>query len=145
MKAKGSYQPTPFEYELDNNEVTLKFYTNIVKTTEMDMNDHEVTSWSFDRYVMVRPHDNGLISRIESDLPTWLSFAEAEEKKDVAKKVRHQRNDLLKDTDMTQLTDAPFSNEEKTAYRNYRQALRDVPQQPGFPYDVVFPALPSIG
>ena len=53
--------------------------------------------------------------------------------------VRLQRNQLLKDSDWTQIADAPV---DKTAWATYRQALRDITQQTGFPFNTVFPELP---
>lgn len=57
--------------------------------------------------------------------------------------IRQQRNAALAETDWTQLPDAPFSEEEQAAIRNYRQSLRDIPQQAGFPGEYVFPAVPQ--
>ena len=55
--------------------------------------------------------------------------------------VRIRRSALLKETDIQCLTDrAP--TEELIAYR---QALRDVPQQEGFPRSVTWPIAPSNG
>lgn len=53
--------------------------------------------------------------------------------------VRGQRNTLLSESDWTQLADAPV---DKAAWATYRQALRDLPQQPGFP-DVDMPVAPQ--
>lgn len=50
--------------------------------------------------------------------------------------IRTQRNQLLKDTDWTQVLDAPVNKE---AYATYRQSLRDVTQQETFPYNIVWP------
>lgn len=47
--------------------------------------------------------------------------------------LRKKRNELLRDTDFTQINDAPFGAEEKNAYAAYRQYLRDIPAQPEFP------------
>jgi len=44
------------------------------------------------------------------------------------------RNDLLLASDWTQGVDAPLSDAEKAAYATYRQELRDLPAQEGFPY-----------
>ena len=52
---------------------------------------------------------------------------------------RKARNDKLKDCDWTQLAD---STADKTAWSTYRQALRDVPSQPGFPWTVDWPVAP---
>lgn len=57
-----------------------------------------------------------------------------------AAEVRQQRNELLADCDWTQLADAPGNS---LQWANYRQALRDVPQQTGFPWSVVWPNPPQ--
>lgn len=53
--------------------------------------------------------------------------------------VRNERNLRLAYTDWTQLPDAPLTAEQKAAYAEYRQALRDVPAQDGFPENVAWP------
>lgn len=57
-----------------------------------------------------------------------------------ADEVRSQRNALLAASDWTQVADAPV---DQTAWAAYRQALRDVPDQEGFPASVVWPVAPS--
>lgn len=42
--------------------------------------------------------------------------------------IRGRRNERLEETDWTQLTDSPLSNEEKKTIATYRQSLRDLPQ-----------------
>jgi hypothetical protein len=49
--------------------------------------------------------------------------------------VRNQRNQMLKDTDWTQVADSPV---DKTAWALYRQALRDITQQPD-PFNITWP------
>ena len=44
---------------------------------------------------------------------------------ELKERVRSVRNEYLKDTDFTQLPDAPFTSEEKLQYAQYRQYLRD--------------------
>lgn len=56
--------------------------------------------------------------------------------------VRLERNQWLSACDWTQLPDAP--DQIRAAYVQYRQSLRDVPQQAGFPFSVVWPAEPSV-
>lgn len=67
--------------------------------------------------------------------------AEAVAAKDAeqAKAVRASRNKMLADSDWTQVADAPV---DKTAWATYRQALRDVSTQTGFPWDVQWPIEP---
>lgn len=53
--------------------------------------------------------------------------------------VRATRNQLLTASDWTQVEDAPV---DKAAWSAYRQSLRDIPQQSGFPTTVVWPTQP---
>lgn len=55
--------------------------------------------------------------------------------------VRNERNLRLAYTDWTQLPDAPLTEEQKAAYAEYRQALRDVPAQEEFPKNVTWPKM----
>jgi len=52
--------------------------------------------------------------------------------------VRAKRNQLLADSDWTQLADSPV---DKDAWAVYREALRTLPQQAGFPYSVTWPTI----
>jgi hypothetical protein len=53
--------------------------------------------------------------------------------------VRTERSRRLAACDWTQLPDAPVNAE---AWAAYRQALRDVPDQAGFPWEVTWPEQP---
>jgi len=57
--------------------------------------------------------------------------------------MRQQRNDLLSACDWTQLEDTPFDADGKLAWSLYRETLRMVPEQPGFPWNVQWPPVPS--
>lgn len=59
----------------------------------------------------------------------------------LAASVRQQRDLLLQRTDWTQLPDVAQTT--RAAYLSYRQQLRDIPQQPGFPLEVEWPNLPE--
>lgn len=48
--------------------------------------------------------------------------------KDPLEEIRFQRNVRLRNTDWTQLPDAPISKELKQAYKEYRVLLRDFPK-----------------
>lgn len=56
-----------------------------------------------------------------------------------AKSVRSSRTEKLKDSDWTQLAD---STADKAAWATYRQALRDITAQAGFPWTVEWPDAP---
>jgi len=57
-----------------------------------------------------------------------------------ATSVRTSRGDKLKDSDWTQVADAPV---DKAAWATYRQELRDISAQEGFPWAVVWPTQPE--
>ncbi len=57
---------------------------------------------------------------------------------DAAAKVRKRRNELLEATDYLALTDTVMSDE----MVQYRQALRDITSQDGFPHRVDWPVKP---
>lgn len=61
-----------------------------------------------------------------------------------AGQIRQRRNNRLSATDWTQLPDAPLTQEQKAIYFTYRQQLRDVTKQDGFPFDVICPEEPRI-
>jgi hypothetical protein len=56
-----------------------------------------------------------------------------------AKNVRATRDAKLAECDWTQVADAPV---DKTVWATYRQALRDVTAQEGFPWTVTYPEKP---
>ena len=56
-----------------------------------------------------------------------------------AEAVRAARDRRLAACDWTQLADVPLTDEEKVVWATKRQALRDVPQQEGFPWVVTWP------
>lgn len=58
--------------------------------------------------------------------------------------IRSKRDRLIADTDYLLTPDYPISPDELEVVKAYRTALRDVPQQEGFPYDVVWPELPEV-
>lgn len=61
----------------------------------------------------------------------------------LAKAARADRDARLSACDWTQLADAPLTAAEKTAWKTYRQALRDVPAQAGFPSSISWPVSPA--
>ena len=56
-----------------------------------------------------------------------------------AARVRAERDRLLAETDYLALSDVTMSD----AWKTYRQNLRDIPAQSGFPNSVTYPTKPS--
>ena len=57
-----------------------------------------------------------------------------------AARIRAERDLLLIDSDWTQIADAPV---DKAVWATYRQALRDVTAQSGFPWTITWPDAPQ--
>jgi hypothetical protein len=57
----------------------------------------------------------------------------------IVEEARSRRDLLLAASDFSQLADAPV---DKEAWATYRQALRDVPEQKGFPNTITWPVRP---
>ena len=62
---------------------------------------------------------------------------------DLSEAVRRKRDVLLSQTDFLVMPDYPIGPTDLEAVKTYRQALRNVPQQAGFPIEVQWPDLPS--
>jgi len=85
------------------------------------------------------------VEQIEGKWYTKYSVADMDAEAITAKdaeqatSVRQQRTDKLKDSDWTQVAD---STADKAAWAAYRQALRDVTDQEGFPWTIDWPTNP---
>jgi hypothetical protein len=66
---------------------------------------------------------------------TYKAMKDAEQ----AASVRRQRTEKLNDCDWTQIAD---STADKTAWATYRQQLRDITGQTGFPWTITWPDAP---
>lgn len=84
----------------------------------------EVNRQWFTHYIAAEPDDEGKAA---------MDTAQA-------KVVRDDRNRRLADCDWTQLPDAPVDS---TAWAAYRQELRDISAQAGFPWDIQWPEQPA--
>ena len=91
-----------------------------------------------DEYDTIRVLDNGpKPTQAELDA-VWPAVRDA--RKWAA--VRAERDRRLSECDWKQVADAPLTATEKQAWADYRQALRDVPQDFDSPDDVVWPETP---
>lgn len=75
-----------------------------------------------------------IVSKTEEEIATDLMMTSAG--------ARQHRNTLLMLCDWTQIADSPLSEEKKQEWATYRQALRDIPLQEGYPFSINWPAQP---
>jgi hypothetical protein len=74
--------------------------------------------------------------------PQWLAACE-QPGANISFLSKTRRNQLLTQCDWTQAMDSPLTAEQKAAWATYRQALRDITKQEGFPENVQWPSTPS--
>lgn len=79
---------------------------------------------------------DGVLKELTAD---ELAYEKAEELNAQGYRVRTERNMRLQACDWTQLSDSTVN---KDTWAVYRQELRDIPQQAGFPWEVVWPQEP---
>ena len=108
----------PYAYRVDGEEDNDGFICQAVK--------HDYISGNFTEI---------------NECPDWKIQLEKEVR---SLDVRLERNKLLSDTDHLIQSDYPISDEKKQEIKVYRQALRDIPQQDGFPDNIVWPDKPVI-
>ncbi len=61
----------------------------------------------------------------------------------VAEAIRDKRDNLIGETDYYLMPDYPSNPQNLEELKVYRQALRDIPKQEGFPRDVRWPDVPK--
>lgn len=108
---------------LESPAPTVNRYQTAYKDgTEQDANGNWVWKWS--------------ISEMSDDAKQTLDNEQANN-------IRATRNKLISDCDWTQLDDTPVTNAKKLEWATYRQALRDITTQSGFPWEVTWPTKPE--
>ena len=117
------------------NKVDKNEYLNIEGLDESELPTH----------IVVLPDDSVFWSQIpegkaldfdDDDLPFLIDYVEPPKTESI---VRSLRDELLNSSDFTQLADSPAN---AIAWEEYRESLRDVPEQVGFPEDVIWPVEP---
>jgi hypothetical protein len=98
------------------------------KSSEFDIWNTETRKWD------VNPNQAALEAALEEEMRN-------RDKQKLVMTVLTERKAKLVASDWTQLADIPA--ETKALWEPYRQALRDVTDQPGYPYDIVWPTPPQ--
>lgn len=132
MKQKTHYAQRPENIEIFNVGGIDLIYVreNISEETSSD-SESEVTEYVADEYLLSLPHP------AMGSYEEYLSAAKQKEYDNAASLVRKRRDDLIAQTDYYALSDRDMPENIK----EYRQKLRDIPEQPGFPYEVEFPKI----
>lgn len=115
----------PYQYSQRDGVVEIdgKWYT------------HYIAGPVFHDYV----DDQGVTHTAAEQYEAYCFAKDAEQ----AKVVRAERNRRLADCDWTQLIDSPLTPEAQAAWQFYRENLRMVPDQSGFPWEINWPEKPN--
>lgn len=170
MKVESDLKPVnSFDIEnIQNGKCDVVFYTNIKeKETESQEENKKAIIYEYEIYRINVDYREGIKEKIKSSYQKWLDFAKKVESDELAKEIREKRNKLLEETDKEMCLDRldlklptdltmtniisglkqffdGFSNIFNGDMAKYRQELRDITKQEGFPYNVRFPNKPII-
>ena len=101
---------------------------------EQDANGNWVQKW-VERDMFSDTTEDGVTTTKAEHEAAYQARLDAEAKANV----RSQRDQKLKDTDWMGMSDVTMSTE----WATYRQALRDIPSQAGFPHTITWPTEPG--
>ena len=162
IKTELSERPPVFIVNREGDRAVIIFYTDVQEVQREDGSSAwEAVSWTIES-----SWTDNIVERITEKQAAWLAEAQEEAYAEAAAKVRSQRDKLLTESDaMTALDrfgmDLPdrvtattmltvfkeiltaLWSITKGAIGQYRQALRDLPEQPGFPFDIEWPHKPE--
>lgn len=159
IKTELAERPPAYTVSHEGNKAIIAFYTDVQEKQNEDDETiyYEAVSWT-----MERPWNDNLSGRIAANTEKWLSLAQADAYETAAAVIREKRNNLLTESDaMMALDRMGLVVPSGTSFTSwlaffkrlgevllgaipiYRQALRDIPQQEGFPYNVVWPSKPA--
>ena len=102
---------------------------------EQDANGNWVWAWTENDMFQEYIDDEGTVVTVQDQIDAKV----AADNTALASTERATRDDLLKATDHYGLSDVTMTD----AMTAYRQALRDVPQQEGFPQTITWPTKPE--
>jgi len=78
-----------------------------------------------------------------NDTFSWQDPRDSQQKySDAASSVMSQRRAYLYDSDWTQIPNNPLTDEKRQEWAQYRQQLRDITSQAGYPFNVIWPVAP---
>lgn len=125
---------------IENGRCTVLFFDNI---QEEDNSNIEKESnkklYSYDIYSLEITYRDKLAETIEANIDEWINEVKEKDYNEMAAYIRKERDSLLYATDKYIIEDYPISEEDKEKIIEYRQKLRDIPEQEGFPYNVAWP------
>ena len=158
MREKTIYSSCPSVYEIKDGDAGQKIICFRQNIEEIETDDG--TQYTADEYTLTVADTQTLEERVANNIEAWREKAMQEDYDRAAAEVRAIRDKMLAESDKEMVLDrmglevptgvsftawldflkklgAAVSGE----MARYRQELRDIPKQKGFPYSVVFPTI----
>lgn len=168
MKVESNLKPEN-KFEIENiidGKCDIVFFDNVQEIEAIEENEKK---YSFDTYRLKANYRDELEKELNDDIEKykeWLQLAKDTEFNELATIIREKRNKLLQESDKYMCLDRlgieiPENITTGTIisvvkkffeglgesingnYAKYRQVLRDITKQEGFPYNVEFPIEPN--
>ena len=162
MKTKSTIAPEKFKIgDRKGNLIEVAFFDDV-----KEIQQEESTQYEYSVYTIKTIYREDLESYINGNYEDYLALAKETDYQLEASKVREKRNELLADSDKfllldrlgislpSEITATTLLSSIKDFFDNlkevlngdwaeYRQKLRDLTKQEGFPYNVEFPEKPE--
>lgn len=161
MKTESNVKPSALAVEPHGEGAEIIFRENITQEAR-EQEGEQIVVYKYDEYRLSVPNRENLLKIVKATREQWLESAKVNEYAMLAAAIRAKRDKLLAESDARMCIDrmgleAPegstftawlsflkgIGNVLSGKWAAYRKALRDLPEQPGFPYDVEFPSPPK--
>ena len=118
-----------------------KGYVFDVLNTSIDISDPAYTAFpEWPKYEALRQKPD---QKFNYETLTWEDLQGNEEISFLTVPILQQRKQLLYGSDWTQIPNNPLNSEKQAQWATYRQELRDIPSQSGYPFNVIWPTPPQ--
>ena len=132
MKQKTHYYQQPEKMEIINvGDKDLIYVRENIEKETINTDGSGTVGYIADEYFMTLPHP------ATGSYKEYIVAAKAMEYENLANLARNRRDQLLSATDYLALSDQTMPENVK----DYRQKLRDIPEQSGFPYEINWPEI----
>lgn len=158
MKSESNKRPATAEIETLTNGMA----DVILRENVTEQNNNGEILYTYDEYRLTVPYRKNLSKNVNNRLNEWMTSAKNAEYSKLAAEIRAKRDKLLAESDKWMVFDRlgleipdsidisdwigffrSLGNVLVGEWAKYRQALRDITKQLGFPFDVTFPEKPD--
>lgn len=151
MKTESNIRPTQSVEFCKDTERNFVIFNDLNSIEEFERDEETMYRWNCYQF-----NTSASLENIMEHAEEYLTLVKEKEYNDLAEKIREKRNKLLAESDKMMCLDrldldtssaikflASLKNIFANNWSYYRQALRDITNQPNFPYEVEWPEQPN--